>query len=397
MTLPSVLAAYGFGLSTGAAAIVGFGFLDLLVRAHASSDFSGFWAAPRMYLNGIDPYDPELYRTAAAQLGVQSPDWKVFGYPPWVVLAMLPLGALPVGAATAVWTIGGLLSAVIGTWMLLTAAAPGSRLIAAVAGALVLGSAPAIYSFYQGQWSFLLVGASAAMTALFISGHHRSAGLLCAVLLLKPHLFFFTAFGLTRAAFARRRAGAVIVAAAVTAAIVGGTILARPTWFSSWVLNLPDRAAGLRTVTLTAAVADAFGPGSWVASAMVLAALAIAVTAALAFNPDGNASLAVWIALSSTAVAYGYSYDHLLLIVPLIIAAGVARAISLRRGRVVILAGGTLLYLGELALHQVAVARPDQSQSLNALIPLAVLAVVIIALWPIRKFHRVGLARWPRM
>jgi Glycosyltransferase family 87 len=374
----SVLAAYGLGLGAGGAVIVGFGFLDLLVRAYAGSDFAGFWAAPRMYLNGTDPYDPNVYIAAVAQLGVQSTEWKIFGYPPWVVFALLPLGVLPVGTAAAVWTVGGVLSAITGIWMLLKVAAPSSRLIAAVAGALLLGSTPAIITFYSGQWSFFLVGASAAMIALFIAGHHRSAGLLSAVLLMKPHLFVFTAVGLSRAAFARHRAGAVAVAVMVTLAIAGGTILARPAWFWNWLLQTPDRAAALRTVTLTTAFGEAFGPGTWVAAALMLAGLA----AALAFDPRGNASLAVWTALSSTAVVYAWSYDHLLLVVPLIIAAGVARETSVRRGRVVLLVGGTFLFVGELALYQVAVARADQS--LNALVPLAVLALVIVALWPVR-------------
>lgn len=378
----SVLLAYGLGLGTGAAAIVGLGFLGLLMRTYAGSDFAGFWAAPRMYLNGIDPYDPAVYGAAVAQLGVQSPDWTIFGYPPWVVFALLPFGALPVGTATVIWTIGGGVSAMTGVWMLLRAAAPGSRLIAAVAGALLFGSPPAIYSFLQGQWSFFLVGTSAAMMALFIAGRHRSAGLLSAVLLLKPHLFLFTAVGLTRSAFARHRAGAVAVAATAALVVIGVTILARPTWFSHWLLQIPDRAASHRMVTLTTALGDVFGLGNWVALALLLAAF----LAALTFDPRGNASLAVWTALSSTAVIYGYSYDHLLLVVPLVIASGVAHEISVRRGRVLTLLGGSVVYVGELALHQVAAARPDQSQSLNALVPLAVLALVILALWPARHF-----------
>jgi hypothetical protein len=259
-------------------------------------------------------------------------------------------------------------------------------LTAAVAGALLLGSTPAIITFYSGQWTFFLVGASGAMTALFVAGRHWSPGLFSAVLLMKPHLFVFTAAGLTRAAVARNQAGAVVAAAAVTLVIVGGTILARPAWFWSWLLQLPDRATAGRTVTLGTAFGETFGFGTWVAAAVIVTGVA----AALAFDPRGNASLAVWTALSSTAVVYAWSYDHLLLLVPLIVAAGVARETSVRRSRVVLLVGATFLFVGELALYQVAVGRADQS--LNAVVPLAVLALVVVALWPIRRSTVVGVA-----
>src|SRR5207248_3279971 len=175
------------------------------LRSHvATTDFAGFWAGPRALLDGADPYDPATWQATIARLGTQQTSELVYGYPPWVLLALLPLGALPLGLATLVWTLGGLSLAVIGIWSLLRVIAPDCRLLSLLAGLCLLGSAPAIISFYSGQWSFLLVGATGLGYTFLLRGHERRAAFIGLVAIAKPHLLVLTSVGLVRAGGARR-------------------------------------------------------------------------------------------------------------------------------------------------------------------------------------------------
>src|SRR5207237_10444066 len=89
------------------------------------------------------------------------------------------------------------------------------------------------------------------------------------------------------------------------------------------------------------------------------------------------------LALSPVAASYAWSYDQLLLIVPLVIATGIA----LRRSRRVAVAAtigwALLLDVGATALAVVA-ARRD-SESYSAVIPLIAFALVAVLVWPERR------------
>jgi len=77
------------------------------------NDFSGIWSGPATILYGVNPWDPERYAPTAIALGTKTPDALVDDYMPWEVLALLPLGALPLETAAWIWMIGSMaLSAV---------------------------------------------------------------------------------------------------------------------------------------------------------------------------------------------------------------------------------------------------------------------------------------------
>jgi hypothetical protein len=374
------LVAYALGLLIGATVLVMFGFVDVLRSNVATTDFAGFWAGPRALLDGGNPYDPATWQATVARLGTQPTAEAVYGYPPWVLVALLPLALLPLGLATLVWTVGGLTLAVIGVWRILRVAAPEFPLLSGLVGLCLLGSTPAIISFYSGQWSFVLVGAVALAYAAFLRRRERSAALLWLAVLVKPHLFVFATVALARAAIARGWTVFVATAAIASGLLFAGVVVLGWEWVLAWLAFIPlARAGSAGVVTLPNAFADLIGPaGQWVGLVLLVAGVVFAAS----FNARTNASLATWTALSAAAVVYGWSYDHLLLLVPLVLAAGLARNDSLVRGRVVAAGGATIILAGELGLYQVAAARGNQS--FNAFVPAAFAALVIAVLWPQR-------------
>lgn len=375
------LIAYAGGLVAGAGVLVTFGFVDLLASTHTFNDLAGFWAGPRALLDGVDPYDTRQWQAAIARLGTQETRDLVYGYPPWMLVALLPLALLPIGPATLIWTVIGIGLAIVATWLLLRAVAPGWPLLHGLVGVTLLGSQPAILSFYSGQWTFLLLGALAFMTVLLLRGDER-AGLFATVFVVKPHLFLFAAIGFARAAIARGATRSLGLAALVTVVPVGAVALTRPDWVATWARHIPAGRAidAPRAATLPAALGDLIGPaGAWLGVALLLSAIALAWQ----FHPRGTAALAVWITVSLAAAIYGWSYDHLLLLVPIVIAAGVARRASRLRGTVMAAGGIALVLVGEIALYQLAPSRG--SQSFNALVPALVTGLIVASLWPLRR------------
>jgi hypothetical protein len=113
--------------------------------------------------------------------------------------------------------------------------------------------------------------------------------------------------------------------------------------------------------------------------------VAVSAILALQFRPESDAWLAMWLALSPVAAVYAWSYDHVLLIVPLVIATGVALRRSRRLAVAAALAWALLLDVGTTALAVVA-ARRD-SESYSAVIPLIAFALITLLVWPERRFR----------
>ena len=117
---------------------------------------------------------------------------------------------------------------------------------------------------------------------------------------------------------------------------------------------------------------------------MIAAMLVLAlVGAGLAFTPRGDAFLAVWLAISATTPIYSWSYDHLLLIVPLVIATAVVGRRSRRAGVTFAAVAFAAFLIVPVLLYVVADAR--QNESFNIFVPLAVTVSCIVVLWQQRS------------
>ena len=372
--------ALALGLAMGIAVVVGFGFAAQRESLSHANDFSAMWTGARSVLDGRDPYDPALWPDTMARYGTQRTHEDFFGYPPWVALALLPFGALPVGLAALAWSATGIAAAALGLRALLHVATPGLPAVHTLAGFTLLASQPGIATFWDGQWGFVLAGA----VAVAVSGvmARRPRRLLAGTLMLaKPQLFVFAAWALVDALRARGDRAGLAWLVGGGAAVALAASLALPRWYGDWASGaFFGRIAGERApTTLAAAATDLAGPAG---AAIAAVAVLVVVAVALAFDRRSYASLAVWLALSSAATIYTWSYDHVLLVVPLIVATGVLA----RRGPGPALAFGAagfaFLLLVPTALYVIADAR--ENESFSAVVPACVLVGCALALWPCR-------------
>lgn len=366
-------------LAVSAIVVVILGFAQLRIDKLGNDDFSTAWAGARALLLGADPYDATTWTdTVRGILASPLLDTTVYAYPPWVALALLPFGSVPAATAGILWSLVGISAAVVAVRGLLRTYLPGRPWAHATVGALLLASAPAVVTLVLGQWPFLFVAVLAAIVLLLRAERPIAAGLVAVLMLAKPPLFVFTAAALVvRALWPGNNAVGrrfFVTSAAAGTATIALSWLVIPSWWPAYLVHVAAHQLTIEPVTLHTLFITLFGPnGGWLAPPVLLAMVA----AGLQFHPLSDGWLPVWFALSSAGAVYSNTYDVLLLIVPIVLAAGALR--SRRRSALVIISGAVLLFVVMWYLHTIY-ARGYASG-------VALLAFVIItaALWPQRQ------------
>ena len=155
--------AYFAAILVGVAFIVLMGPLGRRLEMVHSNDFSGIWSGPATVLSGVNPWDPTLYVRTAIALGTKTPDALVDDYMPWEVVALLPLGALPLEVAAWIWMIGSMALSAFALRALLRAFVPGRAAIHGALGLALFVGQPGFHTIILGQWALLLMSAVAAI------------------------------------------------------------------------------------------------------------------------------------------------------------------------------------------------------------------------------------------
>ncbi len=386
--------AYAIGLIAGGALLLASGYADRSPEVVRHNDFAGFWAGARTIVDGGSPFDAAALTRTVDRYGTQHP--SVFGYPGWVAVAFVPFALLPIELGSAIWTLGTMALAIVAVGALLGKWCPALPVVHTLAGLTVVSSHPARLTVLLGQWGFLLLAAVAAAAAWLSSGHPGRAGLAATMFIAKPQLFVASAVGLAGAAIQRPGASrffAAAVGTTIAAAIVSA--IALPGWWNDWAVTVPVKLLPdpPQTTTLMTLLSNIFGGGGrFIALALILVGAVIA----LGFPPNGGAWLAAWLSLSSVAAIYSWSYDHLLLIAPLVIATGVAGRRSLRAAIVGAVLWVLLLNVASTLLAVIA-ARRDQ-ESYSAIVPVIAFVLAIVLVWPERSPTRLvsGKPKWAR-
>jgi hypothetical protein len=393
VTAPARRADIAFAVTVGLCllALIAFGVIGRRLEMIGSDDFSRIWAGPRAVLLGHDPYDPATWPATAQALGTLAPDTgiPVYPYPLWVVLVLLPIGLLPLPVAALLWLVASLTAGITGLHALLREYLPERPGAHALAAATLLLSWAGLLSLIIGQWGFLLIGALCATVVCLRTGRAGLAGVAATVLAAKPQLFMFTAPALAlRALWPARartieRAGLRFVGVAVGVFAVPFVLsfVVRPGWFPEW-LRFAGSALLPDSDTIPALLLTVGGEGALRAAPI---ALLVLIAVGLCFHPRSDAWLPVWLALSSAGVLYSNSYDHVLLIVPIVMASGVAARRSRRASWIVLGLGAIVLLVGTPLMYGLALMR--HSETYGVLVPLAVFAIIVITLWPLRRVH----------
>ena len=378
--------AYVVAIVLGVLFVFLLGPLDRRLEILHINDFSGFWAGPRAVLAGVSPWDPAHYPQARIEFDTQRDDASVLNYMPWTVIALLPLGLLPLEVAAWIWMALSMICGALALRALLRAFMPGRAVVHGMLGLALFAGQPGFHTIVLGQWALLLMSAVAAIVLAVRADHARRAGLAALALLAKPQLFVWTALGLAiPALFDSRYRRFVAFAVVLAGALVVSAWLAYPEWFGAWVSDIPARRTGRSAVVLSAFGQLLGTPGRVLAIAVIGAGLVLASR----FVPGSDPWLAMWLALSSAGAIYSWSYDHVLLFVPLVIASGVLAAAGREQAARRLAVGGALtLLLVSPVFYAVGVLRHDETFSIA--VPVAFFVAIAWSLWPYRRGALVG-------
>lgn len=348
--------------------------------AYRHSDMFQFWAAPRLLLEGRDPYDVAdwagIYAREARHPVATPPPPARHIYPLWSAVPLLPLAALPFDVAAPIWLAAQVLAVALA--------------VRALAGVFALERRDRVVLYglaaaFQPVW--LIAGGgnvtgfvlAAFVAALALAARRpRAAGAALALVALKPHPLILGAPAFILATDRSGRARLIAAAAAVFAALLAVTVPFDPDWPGKWV-----DAALARQVTPTGSNATVWTIGRVLPGAPVIAPV-LAATALAAFalwwrraRPAPAALVAGSVALSLFLTPHGWSYDHILLLIPLAaVLAGLGPLDGARRFAALALVAlvTTVLPWG---LYALALAR--QGEEWSALTPLAFFTLLAIA------------------
>jgi len=279
-------------------------------------DFIGYWSASRLLLEGRDPYDVDALRS------VQQQAYPERGYliytwnPPWLLVLLLPMAALPFQTAAQVWLLSNVVVMVgcsLWLWRVVTGEHGGrGYLIAALAGVLFPPTLAAIGVGQIVPWVLL------ASIGLFVGQRRHSysdrvAGLL-SIVLLKPQVTYLAVSQSVWLAFRQRRWGYFVIGAASVLALVAVLTLLDSTWLTSYLGNVGARGlTEWKTPTLGGAILLVW-PMGWLRY-LGLAAVAVIpwMERRLSAKPAAM-SLALPLALGAALAPFGWSFDQILLL-----------------------------------------------------------------------------------
>ena len=344
------------------------------------SDFFQFWAGSRLLFEGSDPYDrvqwARIYaREASGPLAMLALTGRS-AYPPWSMIVLLPLGALPFAAAAATWLIA---QVTLVLWALLALAR--SAGCARRELVLLLGIAAA----FQPLW--LIVGGgniTGFMFAAFVvallatlRGRPIVAGVALALLAVKPHLFLLAVPALFAVAPPPARPRIAIAGSIALALLVAVTLPFGSSLFGEWLASAADlqRTTGSNATVWT--IGRVLPGGAVVGAALATYAVAVLILWWRAARRGPLELVAGAVPISLFVAPHGWSYDQVLLLVPLVVILRDIGTMTDRRRIAALLAVAAIAVVLPWALYAIAVQRGGEEWS--AMTPLAVFGMLVWA------------------
>ena len=294
---------------------------------YRNSNFSKFWIAGRMIVQGLNPYDPAQWYEQHVRLGsTWTPD-RIFLYPLPQAVILAPFGLFSAPQAFLGW---GFLSQFIiaaACFLLLRESGPGQHrnlFVPLVLSMLFVG--PAYLTLQIGSIGGIALAVVAAAIMLLNRNRDLPAGLLLSLLILKPSqglplLLLIGVWFLSRGNI-RAIVGMLVGCLAL---LISG-LLYDPQWIQKFVSNsagVSARTAGEQSNVFSFANLACVNQGScgWIAG-IIAALIILGVGSYFLWRNRSNwndwQALSLIIPLGFLTAPYAWSYDQLLYIIPIV-------------------------------------------------------------------------------
>lgn len=272
-------------------------------RDSTGTDFQSFWTAANMWLDRSNPYD------LAAFSARQSGSIYAFLYPPPFLVLLLPLGLMPYEMAFLAWVALGVVVFTLTACQLSPSIWP------------VLAFPPLLINAAHGQ-NGAITAALFVAASLNVEKRQFYAGVLLGCMIIKPHLALL--FPVAFLAWKRWKtiAGGIVGAAACTG--ISLVVLGPQSWVDFISMGGEARELLQQNAMLLPKLVSLFGiiraPGGslWLAYGLQSVAALTAAYCVIKARDDLQFGMAVVAAGAVITTPFIYSYDLLILIVPLI-------------------------------------------------------------------------------
>ena len=356
------------------------------VRATHTTDFECFRTAAAFLLDGRDPYDETAWRAATAGMSADRygmlrppPCPGRFGYPLWTALLLVPLAALPVSVAAALWQVLLLVGVVVGAALAWRAVGGRSRSWPTFA-AVVLTSLPFWQLLIVAQFGGVMLPLVGAIAFALRTRRDVTGGVALAALAIKPHVVFLVPLVPIITAWRRGAPRTILVALVGVLVLLVGSVAVRPAWPVEWLAELVGRRSEIAAASPTVWVLAAHGLGDARYGFVIVAACFI-LFAILVRGISLDVVSAVAIATVASLILSPYIAVHDEVTLALLWAKSLAVALALTGPRQALLALGVVACAGLLPWALDAYERLiSGDESASAVIPLASLLLLGAAL-----------------
>lgn len=290
---------------------------------YANRDFMSLWAGGRALLEGLNPYEPDIWNPLRARLGsTWMPDDRA-PFPLWTLMLYLPFSLLDMGWAAAAWLALSLFLLGFCLFLLMSHFSPEQLPVTSFV-LLALGAFTfrgGLVTLNNGQISFVLLFVLILFIALSKRNNSFLAGFVLAFVALKPNPFilFVPLLGLWLIQHRRWRIVSGALAGGLT--LLASSWLLRPGWLIEWLDVRGKTEVASITPTLWG-LAYELSAEWWAAIGVALVVATTAVLGCLVFTDRTLAEaevVSMAIAGSLLVTPYAWDYEHLLLLVPIIL------------------------------------------------------------------------------
>ena len=351
---------------------------------HKNNDYISFHLAGYMILHGEDPYFPEQWVAGHELFDVTWISDQTFSYPLPLALVFVPLGLLPLYQSYIAWTALSLGMILVSVYLLIRTESKRHSwlLIACLCAGLILFR-PTILTLVNGQLTALLLLVLTGVLYLWNKNKWEWGALLSSVLILKPNLGapILLLLGLWMVFEKKYKAVLALLLGGVILLVIGWMM--NPAWVQEYLAigggKVQDTFGFSPTVWgLGSLVCDFRSPCSPLVGGAGALLLLLAITGLYIRGRLRTPSTVIALVITTGLLVtpYSWSYDQLLLVIPIM-----TTALALvDRGKGFLFAA--LLFPG-MALLSLIVLIPDDAlgiEILNVFIPLVVFLLLAFIL-----------------
>ena len=304
-----------------------------IVGALGQGDFKAYWSASYLLVRSDNFADPVQLLAVEQEQGGHSGDYSIMTWnPPWMLVLLAPLTTLPFRSAARLWllfNICAVFTSAVLTWRLFTRRLSAGnptigqermRYLAILAPLAVFAFQPTSLALIMGQINTLVLIGLVIFLFLNQRGNTFQAGMALSLVMVKPHLVYVTLPLIMLWALLVRRWRIIAGFCATLVLLMAIAYTLRPSFMGDYLqlVGREERLLLWHTPTLGGAIRELTGSGLGQYLGIVVLPLTVFIWYGRYRHVDPQVVVSVGTIISLTTAPFGWSYDQVLLVIPIV-------------------------------------------------------------------------------